>query len=199
MRGEREFNPWKFATIGILVVLFSSLVTGIVVANYVGNERPKQVPAGSDAAAQDAAAEVPRAPEVPPLGPGQEARVPPTPAVHEPPPPPQAAAPAASVRHARKPTTADIEACNSYASTAPRDAGAKTLGDALIGGAVGAGLGAASGAIAGGGGGAGKGAGIGGLVGAAAGTLYGLNEVNQKNAHAAASYRACMKRRGYVD
>ena len=53
-------------------------------------------------------------------------------------------------------------------------------------------------ALAGSGGGAGKGAGIGGLVGAAAGTVYGLSERN-RNASAAAAYRTCMKRRGYVD
>jgi len=107
---------------------------------------------------------------------------------------------AAPVEHSSaRPSTADIEACNRYASSAGGDHTKQTLTNALVGGAVGAGLGAAGGAIAGGGSGAGKGAGIGGLVGAAAGTLYGLNQANQDDARAAQAYRACMKRRGYVD
>lgn len=100
---------------------------------------------------------------------------------------------------AARPGSADIEACNQYASSSARDKTTETLTDALIGGAVGAGVGAAGGAIAGGGSGAGKGAGIGGLVGATAGTLYGLNNANQNDQRAAAAYRACMRRRGYND
>ena len=107
---------------------------------------------------------------------------------------------AAPVEHSSpRPTAADIDACNRYASSAGGDRTKQTLTNALLGGAVGAGLGAAGGAIAGGGSGAGKGAGIGGLVGAAAGTLYGLNQANQDDARAAQAYRVCMKRRGYVD
>ncbi len=42
-----------------------------------------------------------------------------------------------------------------------------------------------------------KGAGVGGIVGAAAGTLYGLNEANQKDTRAVAANRACLMERGY--
>jgi hypothetical protein len=100
-------------------------------------------------------------------------------------------------RHASaRPSAADIEDCNRYASST-RDKTTDTLKDALIGGAIGAGVGAAGGAIAGGGSGAGKGAGIGAVVGATAGTLYGLNQANQHDARAAQAYRDCMARRGY--
>jgi hypothetical protein len=97
------------------------------------------------------------------------------------------------------PTASDIDACNRYASAFVGDRTKDTLTNALIGGAVGAGLGAAGGAIADGGSGAGKGAGIGGLLGAAAGTVYGLNQANQQSSQSAMAYRACMKRRGFVE
>ena len=97
------------------------------------------------------------------------------------------------------PTASDIDACNRYASAFVGDRTKDTLTNALIGGAVGAGLGAAGGAIADGGSGAGKGAGIGGLLGAAAGTVYGLNQANQQSSQSALAYRACMKRRGFIE
>jgi type IV secretory pathway VirB10-like protein len=190
--GRPDWNPWKFTTIGMGMVLATALVTGVVVANYVGTQRT--APAAFDQAAPDQPANT----EPPPPVPGQAVNaVPPPPQVRErapaaPPPPP--------VRRARvQPSTADIDACNRYASTATEGRATKTLTDALIGGALGAGLGAAGGAIAGGGSGAGKGAGIGALVGAAGGTVYGLNETNQRDGRAAQAYRACMKRRGYSD
>jgi hypothetical protein len=143
-------------------------------------------------------AEVPQS-AVPPTPAGQLTAPPPPPAaqfVAPAPPPP----PAAPERHAAvRPSAADIEACNRYASSVSREKTTQTLTDALVGGALGAGLGAASGAIAGGGSGAGKGAGIGGLVGAAAGTVYGLNKANRSDSDAAAAYRACMRRQGYTE
>ncbi len=188
---QQNWNPWKFATFGILLVLATALITGVVVANYVGN--PKTNPAAAD---QEAMQQPPASgqAEAPAL------RVPPTPAEGSAPPPRAAAQAPAPSRHARgEPSAAAIKACNSYAHAASRNKTQETLGDTLLGGALGAGLGAAGGAIAGGGGGAGKGAGIGALVGAAGGTLYGLNQANQNDAHAAQAYRACMKRHGYVD
>jgi len=149
---EQQWNPWKFTTIGMLAVLTTALLTGVVVANYVGAQKPHPIALRYS----------------------------------------QPAAPVAV-----RPSAADIDECNRYASTATHDKAREALTDALVGGALGAGLGAAGGAIADGGGGAGKGAGIGGLVGAAAGTLYGVNQVNQNDARAAAAYRACMRRRGY--
>ncbi len=184
------WNPWKYATLGILIVLATALITGVVVANYVGNHN-----AATDLNPPPQAADAP---------PGQRLAAPTTAA---PPPPPRAnwapGAPRSSAwgatRYASaRPSKSDIERCNRYASEARNHTG-QTLTDTLFGGALGAGLGAASGAIAGGGGGAGKGAGIGGLVGAAAGTLYGLNQANQEDKRSVAAYRACMRRHGYAD
>jgi hypothetical protein len=172
---SEHWNPWKLATLGMSVVFVTALVTGVVVASYMGPQKD------SEAAAQPEQAEPSQA---------QPAHSQPAP-----PPPPAAAPPHAVAR----PTAQDIEACNHYAGSVARDRTTETLGDALVGGALGAGLGAAGGAIAGGGHGAGKGAGIGGLVGATAGTLYGLNQGNQNDAKATVAYRSCMRRRGFTD
>jgi hypothetical protein len=180
--GDQQSNPWKFATIGMALVFATALITGVVVANYVGNEKANPVPAQGGEPAPNAASLESQAP--PPRV------VPPTPrqavARREAPAPHPVARPSADA----------VDACNRYASAAGQNKTTETVTDALIGGAVGAGLGAASGAIAGS---AGKGAGVGGLVGVAAGTLYGLNQANQKDARAVAAYRACMRRRGYTD
>jgi hypothetical protein len=178
IRGE-QWNPWKLATLGMSVVFVTALVTGVVVASYVGQQK-KSEPGES----QPEQAEPQSQPAYSPAGQSQPGPAPPAPAAQH-----------AAVR----PTAPDIEACNHYASSVARDRTTETLGDALVGGALGAGLGAAGGAIAGGGRGAGKGAGIGGLVGATAGTLYGLNQGNQNDAKAAVAYRSCMRRRGYTD
>jgi hypothetical protein len=187
---DHAWNPWKLATIGIVVVLATALVTGIVVANYAGSQDPNPVAMESRAPSQQDGWQASAS--------NADGRIAAA--------PPQNQAPAlpverrAPAQHAtRHPGAADIEACNRYAASAGRDKTTQTLTDALIGGAVGAGVGAAGGAIAGGGKGAGKGAGIGGLVGATAGTLYGLDQGSQQDARIAAAYRACMKRHGYTD
>ncbi len=192
---DQQSNPWKLATIGMVLVFSTALVTGVVVANYVGNEKPNPVtapsgePVVSAAPAQSAASLPGQAPPLLNQAPAERV-VPPTP--HQAVARQEAPAP----HRAARPSAAAVEACNQYASTAGQNKATQTVTDALIGGAVGAGLGAASGAIAGS---AGKGAGIGGLVGATAGTLYGLNQANQGDARAVAAYRACMRRRGYAD
>lgn len=35
---EERWNPWKLTTIGLLLVIATALVTGLVVANWVGNK-----------------------------------------------------------------------------------------------------------------------------------------------------------------
>ena len=161
---EQPWNPWKITTLGLIGVVATALITGVVVANYTGNQQAESPPA---------------------------------------PPPPQQyarqAEPASRPQAPARPAAADVEACNQRASAVAHDRTKETLTDALIGGALGAGVGAIGGAIAHGGDGAGKGAGIGGLLGVTAGTLYGLNQSNQQDARATAAYRACMKRRGFVD
>ena len=184
---DQSWNPWKLTTIGMALVLATALITGVVVANYVG----KTNPAPPEQAVPDQMAALGQPP-----APGQVTNVAPPPPAREvaPPGPPPAA------RHVRvEPSGADIDACNRYASSVSRSKPQETVTDALIGGALGAGLGAAGGAIAGGGSGAGKGAGIGALIGAAGGTLYGLNDSNRTDARAAQAYRTCMKRHGYSD
>jgi hypothetical protein len=162
-----NWNPWKTTAIGMVLVVSTALVTGLVVANWNGADQPS--------AARPADSPAPR------------------PSVSAPPPPPrQQAAPA------RRPTTADVDTCNTYAKAQAGDKTIQTVTDALIGAVAGAGVGAAGGAIAGGGKGAGKGAGIGGVVGAAAGTLYGLNEARSHDTRYVQAYRACMKGRGYT-
>jgi len=105
-----------------------------------------------------------------------------------------AAAPAPQVASA--PPASIVEDCNRYAAAADRNE-MEIAKDGLLGGAIGAGIGAAGGAIAKGGKGAGKGAGIGAIVGAAGGTLYGLNQENQRTEGARYAYQECMARRGY--
>jgi hypothetical protein len=186
---ETSWNPWKWITIGMATVFATALITGVVVAHYVSSSSPP--PPGAQLAG------------VPPGAAEPQAAQPQAPQAVQPPAAPPARAEAdngsAPRHHVRaRPSSADIEECNRYAS-ASHDATGETVKDALLGAAAGAGLGAAGGAIAGGGSGAGKGAGIGGLVGAAAGTVYGLNESNKRDARASAAYRTCMRRRGYTD
>jgi len=183
-----EWNPWKTATLGILVILATVLVTSLVVAHYMESTSSQPANGQPLAIASTAGDAPPLPPAVPP------AAAPPAPAAEVPP----AAAPAPPHHHAARPARAAIDDCNRYAASTGHS-GTDTFKDALIGGGTGAGLGAAGGAIAGGGGGAGKGAGIGGIVGAVAGTLYGLNESNQQDTRVAAAYRNCMRRHGYSD
>ena len=198
---DQQWNPWKLATIGIVMVCATALLTGVVVAHYAGTDRSVSAAPGAQALPESAGGVSGQPPaqaglQAAPLPPLRQ--VPPTPGAHD---QQASAAPSdqrtAGAHVAPRPVAQDISACNRYASSASHSKTAQTLTDALLGGALGAGLGAAGGAIAGGGGGAGKGAGIGGLVGAAAGTLYGLNDANRNDARAAAAYRACMKQRGY--
>lgn len=178
---EQRWNPWKMTAIGMALVAATALVTGLVVANWVGNKEPAPTVAEpTQPVTQHARAVTGRTQPVTTASAGS---VP----------------PAASGRPApATPSAADVEACNQYAKAAVGDKTTAALKDAVIGGALGAGVGAAGGAIAGGGRGAGKGAAIGGIVGVAAGTLYGINEANRHDARYVEAYRACMRGRGYT-
>jgi hypothetical protein len=123
---------------------------------------------------------------------------PPAATAPKPPAPPAGPAPAAPPP-VRKPSRADVQACNQVAERVGREEKTKdVLTKAVVGGLIGAGVGAAGGAIADGGKGAGKGAAIGGIVGATAGTLYGLSDANSKNPRARDAYRSCLQKRGYA-
>ena len=211
------WNPWKWAAIGMALLLMIVVIGGVIMARHLRSASPQSEPesvaeippnAGAPPVAQQPQTGVPAQPPaaiapvqpravVPPVPP-----VPPNPAV----PRRHSLVPRGSVRagdvpvaqHLSRPSQGDIEACRRYASNGSNPA-ADALTGALVGGVAGAGLGAAGGAIADGGNGAGKGAAIGGLVGATTGTLFGLSQANQRDARIAAAYHQCMRQRGYVD
>lgn len=178
-----NWNPWKMATIGLAVVVTTAVVTGLVVGNWSNK--------GNETSVSQAA----------PPAPGAAAR-PSTPVSRGPVTRPGPSAPPPATHAAATPPPSDVQTCNQYAKSAASGSTEDTTKDvltkAVIGGALGAGVGAAGGAIAGGGRGAGKGAAIGGIVGATAGTLYGLNETNQKDSRAVEAYRTCMRSRGHT-
>jgi hypothetical protein len=185
-----NWNPWKMTAIGMALAIATSLITGLVVANWSKPSQPSDSPSSQPSAA------VPPPVAAPPPASGTA----PSPAAVP------AAAPHGRVRHiasnqaphAPTPKAVDVDACNAYAKEQAGDKTVETVKDALVGAVAGAGVGAAGGAIAGGGKGAGKGAGIGGVVGAAAGTLYGLNEGRSHDARYVQAYRTCMKGHGYT-
>ncbi|MBI3781336.1 MAG: hypothetical protein HY278_09830, partial [candidate division NC10 bacterium] len=40
---DERWNPWKVTAIGMAVVFATALITGLVVANWVGNQKAKAV------------------------------------------------------------------------------------------------------------------------------------------------------------
>ncbi len=178
------FNPWKLTTIGLVLVMATALVTGLVVANWYAPPSAEHVTAAPASG--------------PALAP------PPVDSHRTIPPPPPPGAPRPAPRHVAAaapgvPTHAVVTACNQYAAQATtRDKTVEVVKDGAIGAVVGAALGAAGGAVAGGGKGAGKGAAIGGIVGAGGGTLYGLNENHKKDERYREAYASCLRSRGYA-
>jgi hypothetical protein len=172
-------NPWKLTAIGMGLVIVTTLVTGLVVANWAGSQAdPKAAERGT---------------------------TPPPPATQVTRPHPVAASPAAP-RIAAAPTPAStvptqavVDACHQSAATlvGQRDKTVQVVKDGAIGAVAGAAIGAAGGAIAGGGKGAGTGAAIGGLLGAGGGSLYGLNENQKHDQQYRDAYAACMRSRGH--
>lgn len=172
---ENASNPWKLATIAILLVL-ASVVTTVAAIKWFG----------SDATAP--AQTVKRAGEG--GGASQPARGAST----------SASAAGAPQRTRAVPAQATIDDCNRYASApqSDRDKYWEIGKDAVIGGVGTAAVGAAAGAIADGGKGAGKGAAIGGILGAIGGTLYGVNENRKTDEGYRTAYARCMHARGYT-
>ena len=193
---ENGRQLWKITAIGMALVTTTAVITGIVVANWVGREADRKsaalVPIASPSPAPPAALQ-PAAPSTPAARP-------------QPSPPAVSRQPAGSVPTARPqphvstvPTQAAIDACNRYATAqaGQHDKTTEVVKDVAIGAVAGAAVGAAGGAIAGGGKGAGKGAAIGGLLGAGGGTLYGLNENKNHDQAYREAYGACMRSHGY--
>ncbi|MBI1846056.1 MAG: hypothetical protein HY294_11045 [Candidatus Rokubacteria bacterium] len=169
-----QWNPWKLTAIGLVLVVATALITGVVVARWFGDRAPEVSGASSPSTSV-------------------ATRSTPAPVATQP-------APPRVVAQAGPPPESVVQDCNRKAAeeSGVRDKTWDTAKDAGIGAVAGAAVGAATGAIAGGGKGAGKGAAIGGLVGAGGGTLYGLNENHKHDERYRAAYSACMHARGYT-
>lgn len=173
-------NQWKIATIGLLIVGATVLITSLVIGRDA-----KVVPPEEIVQAKETESKVADKPKLAPKAAIKTAAAPPaTKPVYN---PPQLTHPPQSI----------IQACNKYASEQVNSKTEEVVKGALIGAALGAAVGAAGGAIAGGGKGAGKGAGIGAIAGGTGGTLYGLNENRSQDARYQEAYSSCMRSRGY--
>ena len=189
---EASWNPWKLTSIGLVLVMITAVVTGIVVANWSGQpQEPVALPEVKPAPARARMAAAP----APAQAPAPRVAAAPVPAQ---PPAPQAAAPAPAAPTAT-PSQSTIDDCNRQAANAPstRDKTVEVVKDAAIGALVGAAVGAAGGAIVDGGSGAGKGAMIGGALGTGGGVLYGLNENKKNDEKYRQAYAACLRSKGY--
>ena len=155
-------NPWKLATVGLLLVGVTALSTGVTTAYFMRPDTAAPTPAAS----------------MPLVGPApsEAVQLVPAPAVRyvaaRPAPRPVAAAAPRVVRARTVPVAAD---CYSTGDRVWRIAK-----PGAIGGLLGAGLGAAGGAIANGGKAAGKGALIGGIAGAVLGGGYGAYKTHNE-------------------
>ena len=144
-------NPWKLATIGLVLTGVTAMATGLTTAYMLRPQTPAQVEIAT--------------PPAPTVTPAVTRYATATPAVAQP----------APVRTVASPRVVPVSA-QPVASAECSTGGNRALKIAkpgAIGALVGAGLGAAGGAIANGGKAAGKGALIGGIAGAALGTGYG--------------------------
>jgi hypothetical protein len=140
----------KIITVGVAVVMGTSLLTGVTTAYMLRSPSPAQSMAASYATT--------------PVG-----RTPAVVAAH--------VMPAVARTTANTPRIVPVANTSSQCATGS-DRAWRIAKPGAIGGLVGAGLGAAGGAIANGGSGAGKGALIGGLVGVATGAGYGAYKTN---------------------
>ena len=180
-------NQWKMATIGLLIVGATVLITSLVIGRDTKVVPPEEIVQNQETEAKVAEKEA--APE--PKATIKVAAAPP------PPKPAPAPKPAYNPPQPIHPPQSIIQACNKYASEQVNSKTEEVVKDALIGAAIGAAVGAAGGAIADGGKGAGKGAGIGAVAGGAGGTLYGLNENRTQDARYQEAYSSCMRTKGY--
>jgi hypothetical protein len=174
MANESWKNPWKLTAVGMALVIATVLVTGLVVANWKGQDSDKKAVDVTPGRTAPRSATAPAAPTA-------------------------AGTPTAPTA-AGLPTQSAITTCNESADAqaGQREKTKDTVIAGAIGAVAGAAVGAAGGAVVGGGSGAGKGAVIGGLVGAGGGTLYGLNENRKHDESYRNAYAACMRSRGYT-
>jgi hypothetical protein len=158
-------NPWKVATLGLVVVAVTALSTGLTTAYLLSPATPVQ----STIQAVDRTEAVPRASAAP------ATRKAPAPVVR-----PAATVPAVGTRPAVvTPVSAPLDPVAAECATGGQRA-MKIAKPGLIGTLAGAGVGAIGGAVIDGGSGAGKGALLGGLAGAALGGGYGAYKTQQE-------------------
>ena len=200
-------NQWKLATIGLLIVGATVLITTLVISRDTKVVPPEEIVQTKETDIQVTKKEVTKKevvkkePTSKPKVAVKVAAVPPAPkpavkVAAAPPAPKPAPAPIYSPQPTHPPQSI-IQACNKYASDQVNSKTEEVVKDAGIGALLGAATGAAVGAIAGGGSGAAKGAGIGAIAGGAGGTLYGLNENQTNDARYQEAYSSCMRSRGY--
>jgi outer membrane biosynthesis protein TonB len=185
---DASSNQWKLATIGLLIVGATVLITSLVIGRDTKIMPPEEIVQTEEVDTQVAKKE----PANKPKATLKIATAPPAPK--------PAPAPAPKPVYSPQPThppQSIIQACNKYASDQVNSKTEEVVKDAGIGALLGAATGAAVGAIAGGGSGAAKGAGIGAIAGGAGGTLYGLNENQTNDARYQEAYSSCMRSRGY--
>lgn len=200
MADELTTNKWKFATIVLLIVGATALITSIVIGRDTKVMAPEEIVQSKEIDTQTVKKESESKPEpevkvaAAPPAPMPSAKVTtastPLPAA---PSPKIAASPTQPVY----PPQSVIDACNKYASEQVNSKTTEVVKGAGIGALLGAATGAAVGAIAGGGKGAAKGAGIGAIGGGVGGTLYGLNENQTNDARYQEAYASCMRSRGF--
>ena len=196
-------NQWKLATIGLLIVGATVLITTLVISRDTKVVPPEEIVQTEEADTQVVKKEVVKKEVVkkevvkkePTSKPKAVVKVAAAPPAPKPPPTPKPVySPQPQPTH---PPQSIIQACNKYASDQVNSKTEEVVKDAGIGALLGAATGAAVGAIAGGGSGAAKGAGIGAIAGGAGGTLYGLNENQTNDARYQEAYSSCMLSRGY--
>jgi hypothetical protein len=146
-------NPWKIATVALLIIGVTALSTGVTTAYFMRSDTVSTPPTAPTATVASGAARALPAPSVAPAVQYVAARPAPRPAV--------------APRVVRA-STVPVADCDSTGDRVWRIAK-----PGAVGGLLGAALGAAGGAIADGGKAAGKGALIGGLAGAVLGGGYG--------------------------
>lgn len=184
-------NQWKLATIGLLIVGATVLITSLVIGRDTKVVPPEEIVQTEEADTQVTKKEVVK--KEPTSKPKVAVKIAAAPPAPKPTPAPE---PVYSPQPAHPPQSI-IQACNKYASDQVNSKTEEVVKDAGIGALLGAATGAAVGAIAGGGSGAAKGAGIGAIAGGAGGTLYGINENQTNDARYQEAYSSCMRSRGY--
>jgi len=193
---DASLNQWKLATIGLLIVGATVLITSLVIGRDTKVVPPEEIVQTEETDTQVAKKEVVKK-EIVKKKPTSKPKVAVKVATAPPAPKPAPAPKPVYIPQPVYPPQSIIQACNKYASDQVSSKTEEVVKDAGIGALLGAATGAAVGAIAGGGSGAAKGAGIGAIAGGAGGTLYGLNENQTNDARYLEAYSSCMRSRGY--